>query len=65
MKTRTERLATWISTLSESKKDSILLELINYAIDSEEVAFYKDTQVPYWSNSVEQIDGSERDDDTF
>lgn len=60
-----ERLEEWINTLSESQKDLILLKLGVYAIDSEEVAFYKDTVIPYWSNSGENIDGSEREDDSF
>ena len=54
---RTERLKSWINTLSEDQKDKILLELVDYAIDSEYVNFYETTKAPYYDGDGERLDG--------
>jgi len=48
---RTERLKNWIKTLDETQLKNIVLELTEFAIDSEEVSFYDYTLKPYWSNT--------------
>jgi hypothetical protein len=53
---RTERLEKWIESLDEKQKDKIILKLIEFAIDQEEVSFYKSAKKPYWSNSGEDLD---------
>lgn len=60
---RTERLQEWIKTLNEDQKNSIILELTDYAIDSEYVCFWDNTNVPYFDCNGENIDGTERAND--
>ena len=57
--TKRERLKEWIKTLNEEQKESIILELTDYAIDAEYVNFYNDTKVPYFDCTGENIDGSD------
>lgn len=54
-----ERLRVWIKGLSEAQKDEIILELTEFAIDAEHVAFYSNTKVPYYDNTGENVDGTE------
>lgn len=64
--TRRERLKEWVDTLTHDQLKKIVLETVDYCIDSEEVSFYNSTKVPYWSNSGENLDGTESDtDDDF
>ena len=56
---KVDRLKKWINGLTEEQKNKSLLELVIYAIDCEEVSFWDDTKTPYWSNSGDNIDGSE------
>lgn len=55
----TERLKNWIETLDEVQLKNIVLALTEFAIDSEEVSFYETTLKPYYSNSGENLDGTE------
>lgn len=57
--TREKRLKNWIKTLNKEQLKTIVLELTEFAIDSEEVSFYDDTIKPYWSNTGENLDGTE------
>ena len=57
--TRQERLKEWIKTLNEEQKDTIILELTDFAIDAEYVGFYDTTKVPYYDNTGERLDGTE------
>lgn len=56
---RTERLKEWVDTLTQDQLKKIVLETVDYCIDSEEVSFYDSTKIPYWSNSGENLDGTE------
>jgi len=61
--TRKERLKEWIKTLTEEQKDKIILDLTDFAIDAEEVSFYEGCYNPYYSNSGENLDGTEDKED--
>jgi len=61
--TKTERLKEWVKTLNNEQKDSIILELTDFAIDAEYVKFYDDTKTPYFDGDGENIDGIERQDE--
>ena len=61
--TKTERLKEWVKTLNNEQKDSIILELTDFAIDAEYVKFYDDTKTPYFDGDGENIDGTERQDE--
>ena len=60
--TRQERLKEWIKTLNEEQKDTIILELTDFAIDAEYVGFYDTTKVPYYDNTGDRLDGTEYED---
>ena len=55
-----ERLKNWIDTLNPEQMKKVILELTDFAIDAEEVSFWTDTTAPYWSNSGENLDGTDR-----
>ncbi len=59
---RTERLKKWIETLSTEQMKKILLETVDYCIDSEYVGFYDSTTAPYWDNTGERLDGIKDDE---
>ena len=59
---RRKRLKVWVNTLTNEQKDNIILELTDYAIDSEFVKFYDDSKKPYYDDSGDYIDGTERDE---
>lgn len=61
--TKIERLKEWIKTLNNEQKDTVILELTDFAIDAEYVKFYDDTKVPYFDGDGENIDGTEREDE--
>jgi|GEM_PF-5489103 len=61
--TRTERLQEWINTLDVIQMSRILLDLTEYAIDSEEVSFWDNNIKPYWSHSGDNLDGTDRESD--
>lgn len=65
MNTRIERLYAWADTLDTEKLKKILVELVDYAIDSEEVSFWDDTTIPYYSNTGDNLDGSVSVEDGF
>jgi len=54
------RLQEWIKTLSQEKKDELLLLCVSELIDSELFNFYDGHKVPVWDCTGEPIDGSER-----
>lgn len=56
---RRERLQEWINTLDVIQMSRMILELTEYAIDSEEVGFYETSEKPYWENTGENLDGTE------
>lgn len=58
---RKERLKIWINTLTEDKKDELLLLCVEELIDSELFNFYEGYTVPIWDCNGENIDGTERD----
>jgi hypothetical protein len=58
---RTERLQNWINTLNEQQKNVIILELVDYAIDSEYVNFPNASRVPYFDSDGETLDGTEQE----
>ena len=60
--TRTERLRNWIDTLSNSKKDELLLLCVDELIDSELFNFSERHSVPIWDATGENIDGTERNE---
>ena len=51
-----ERLENWINMLENSQKNRILLEMIDYAIDSEYVCFYDDDEAPVFDSTGERLD---------
>jgi hypothetical protein len=53
---RDERLKDWIKKLTNEQKDKIILELSNFAIESEEVSFYEMSESPYWSNTGDKLE---------
>lgn len=53
---RRERLQNWMDTLSIIQKNRIILELLDYAIDSEYVNFYDDSEAPYFDSDGERLD---------
>ena len=57
---RTERLKVWVETLNEEQLKSIVLELTDFAIDSEYVNFYEDSKVPYYVYDGDTLDGTEQ-----
>ena len=54
--TKRERLESWINTLDNDQKNKILLEMVDYAIDSEYVCFYNDNEVPVFDSTGERLD---------
>ena len=62
MTKRQERLKVWIKTLNEEQKDKIILELTDFAIDSELVGFYETTKSPYYDNTGDRLDGLDLED---
>lgn len=61
--TRRNRLQQWIKTLDKKQMSSILLDLTDYAIDSEYVSFYEDSKVPYYGSTGDTLDGTEMEED--
>jgi hypothetical protein len=61
MACREDRLKEWAKTLSPDTMRELLVELTDFAIDSEYVCFWDDTKIPYWDGNGENIDGSERE----
>ena len=61
MKDRNLRLQKWIQTLTESKKDELLLLCVKELIDSELFNFWENSKVPTWDATGENIDGTERE----
>lgn len=57
---RTERLKVWVETLNKEQLKNIVLELTDFAIDSEYVNFYEESKVPYWDASGDTLDGTEQ-----
>lgn len=53
---RTERLQDWIDTLDSVQKSRIILEILDYAIDSEYVNFYDDSKAPYFDATGDRLD---------
>lgn len=64
---RTEKLEAWVKTLTRGTLESILVEVVDRMIDSEEICMYEDNKTPYWDASGERLDGSddEEDEDDF
>jgi len=60
---RRERLKMFIKTLSDEQKDEIMLELLDYSIDAEEVSFYESSKTPRWAHSGDRLDGLEDSED--
>lgn len=56
---RTERLKQWIEGLDEQTKSSILLDTVNYLIDTQDVSFYESSDFPRWDGNGERLDGVE------
>lgn len=57
--TRRERLKKWIKTLNKKQIEKVIIDLVEYGIDSEEVSFWESSEKPYYSNSGDYLDGSE------
>lgn len=57
-----ERLKEWVKTLNNEQKDSIILELTDFAIDAEYVNFYDGTKTPYYDSTGENLDGTEEEE---
>lgn len=57
--TRTKRLTKWANTLSQEQMVKTLVDCVGMLVDAEDVSFWDDTVVPYWSNSGDNLDGSE------
>ena len=55
--TQLERLRVWIETLSEEQKDKVLLELVDYAVDSEYLIFYDSDKAPRYDSTGEPFNG--------
>lgn len=53
---RAERLQNWIETLSIPQRSTILLEMIDYAIDSEYVRFWEDSESPYFDATGNRLE---------
>lgn len=60
MNDRNIRLQEWIATLTDSKKNELLLLCVEECIDSETFNFYDEYKVPVWDSTGEPIDDSER-----
>lgn len=56
--TRKERLKKWIKTLNKKQIEKVILDLVEYGIDSEEVSFWESSERPYYSNSGDNLDGT-------
>lgn len=56
--TRKERLKKWIKTLNKKQIEKVILDLVEYGIDSEEVRFWESSERPYYSNSGDNLDGT-------
>ena len=56
---REESLIKWIETLNENQKNKIILNLIEYAIDSEYVSFWEHSKKPRYDCNGEFVDGTE------
>lgn len=57
--TRYERLEGWIETLTISQIKDLLLETLDYCIDSEYVNFWDSSEAPTWDGNGERLDGKE------
>ena len=53
-KDRTERLSKWAGKLTKKQMRDLLVEVIDFAMDAEEVRF-GDSCVPYWTGNGEPL----------
>ena len=65
MKTRRERLREWLDTVPSETIKAIALECIDNLIDFEYIGFYEDTEVPYWDNTGDRLDGSHYEEQDY
>lgn len=66
MPSKRQRLKEWAAALTPEQAQKALVDMTEYAITSEWISFYKDTQYPYYSTCGEPlVDGQENpyDDD--
>jgi len=54
--TRLERLQNWINKLDNEQKNRILLELVDFAIDTGYVNFWEDSEAPYFDATGDRLD---------
>jgi hypothetical protein len=50
-----QKLLAWIEKLDPSQKDKVLVEVITYLTDSEDVRISDETGVPYWVSCGEDL----------
>lgn len=56
---RLERLEKWVYTLSPTQLKELLVETVDYCIDSEYVNFWDISESPTWDGNGERLDGKE------
>ena len=60
---RTEKLEAWVKTLTRGTLETILVEVVERMIETEDVCMGENSKSPYWDASGEQLDGSEDEED--
>jgi len=57
------RLLDWACGLSEDEATEVIVTLVEYGIDTEDIKFHEDSEAPYWDSCgdplVEQEEGWE------
>lgn len=52
---RRERIAVWSKSLTEDQMRNLIIDLVDYNIQSEIISFYDDCLAPYWDDSGEPL----------
>ena len=54
-KANRSKIVEWTKTLTKLQMRNLLVELVDFARDAEEVSFWDDTLAPYWSSTGEPL----------
>ena len=60
-----ETLKFWVKNLTEQQKEKVILNLIDYAMDSMDVRLSSKAKKPFWNSSGETLDGTQLEESDF